>query len=201
MENWTDIAIDNILSAIDQIQFGHVMVLTGENGSGKSLIRKLIPRQLAGLNGGETVKVASISMDTRTDLHAELGGAGAFLRDTPWLATSQNTFDLIKGIFNSVTDRFVVIDEPEIGMSDSLKMSLGHWLNQRLSDVLQKNKAILIITHSKELVRQLTCEHTFINIQGKTEDEWLNETPELIDLDEWEERNQQMYRALQERLK
>lgn len=197
---WTDQAIENILTAINKIEFGHIIILTGENGSGKSLIRKLIPLQLSDKNGGEIVKVASTSMDRRTGLHSELGGMGVFCRDTEWLATSDNSFEFIKQIINT-EDRFVIIDEPEIGMSDSLKISVGHWLNQRLPDLLSKNKAVMVITHSKELVNQIKCEHDFINIQGLTEEEWMNETPKMIDLDEWEKRNEELFVALRERLK
>lgn len=197
---WTDQAIDNIINAMKKIEFGRIIILTGENGSGKSLIRKLIPLQLRDKNGGEIVKVASTSMDRRTGLHSELGGAGVFCRDTEWLATSDNSLEFIKQLINSVEDRFVVIDEPEIGMSDSLKMSVGHWLNQRLPDLLSKNKAVMVITHSKELVNQIKCEHDFINIQGLTEEEWMNETPKMIDLDEWEKRNEELFVALRDRM-
>lgn len=200
-ENWTDKSIDNIIDAIDKIQFGKIIILTGENGSGKSLIRKLLPYQLKDKNGGELVKVASTSMDRRTGLHSEMGGAGVFCRDTEWVATSENSFSFIRQIINSVKDRFVVIDEPEIGMSDTLKISVGHWLNKKLPDLLANNKAVMIITHSKDLIKQITCEYDFINIQGLTKEEWMNEVPKMIDIDEWSERNTELFKALQKRLK
>ena len=200
-ENWTDKAIENIIDAIDKIRFDRVTILTGENGSGKSLIRKLIPYQLKEKNGGELVKVASTSMDRRTGLHSEMGGAGVFCRDNEWVATSSNSLGFIKGLLNSTKDRFVVIDEPEIGMSDTLKISVGNWLNKNLPELLDRNKAVMIITHSKDLVKEITFDHDFINIQGLTEEEWMNEKPKLIDLDEWEERNDELFKALQKRLK
>lgn len=200
-KNWTEQAIENIISAADKIEFGRIIILTGENGSGKSLLRKLIPHQLKHKNNDEVVKVASTSMDSRTGLHSGLGGGGVFLRDTEWIATSDNSFYFIKSLLNSVKDRFVVIDEPEIGMSESLRMSLGHWLNKRLPEVLENNLAVMVITHSKEIVREITAEHDFINIQGLTEEEWLDKKPEMIDLDAWEKRNDELFKALQSRLK
>lgn len=200
-ENWTDKAINNIIDAIDKIQFGKIIILTGENGSGKSLIRKLLPYQLKDKNGGELVKVASTSMDRRTGLHSEMGGAGVFCRDTEWVATSENSFSFIRQIINSVKDRFVVIDEPEIGMSDSLKIALGNWLNKNLPELLDRNQAVMIITHSKELVKQITFTHDFINIQGLTEEEWMNETPKMLDIEEWSKKNTELFKALQKRLK
>lgn len=200
-KSWTDVAIDNIINTIDRIEFGRVIILTGENGSGKSLIRKLIPYQLKDKNGGELVKVASTSMDRRTGLHSGMGGAGVFCRDTEWVATSENSFGFIRGLINSTKDRFVVIDEPEIGMSDSLKISVGNWLNKNLPELLDRNKGVMIITHSKDLVRQITYYHDFINIQGLTEEEWLNQKPKMIDIEEWAEKNIELFKALQKRLK
>lgn len=199
-KNWTDKAIDDIIDAIEKIQFGRVIILTGENGSGKSLIRKLIPYQLRNKNDGKIVEVASTSMDMRTGLHPEMGGMSSFVRDTSWTATSQNSFYFLKGLVSSTKDRFVVIDEPEIGMSDSLKLSLGVWLNDKLPELLANNKGVMIITHSKDLIRQIKHEHDFINIQGLSEDEWLNEKPSLIDIEEWNKQNTELFCALRDRL-
>lgn len=200
-EHWTDKAIDNILDAIDKIKFGRVIILTGDNGSGKSLIRKLIPRQLSDLNGGEDVKVATTSMDKRAGIDANIGGLSVFNRDCEWLATSNNSFSVLKGIVGNTKDRFVIIDEPEIGMSESLQMSVGRWLDDRLPEVIERNKCVMIITHSKRLVEQIRSDHDFINIQGLSEREWLDKEPEMINLEDWEKHNLEMYRALQKRLR
>lgn len=194
-------ALDNIFDALDKIKVGEITILTGDNGTGKSLIRKVIGSAIAKQLDGERVPVADISMERRTGLHAELGGGGVFLRDTEWLATSQNSLSFLRGILNSVKGRYVVLDEPEIGMSVSLQASISEWLKNKLPDVLKDNEGVLIITHSAELVRRLREISSFVNLQGLTVDEWLNMPPTVIDLDEFEAKCSALHSLLQKHLK
>lgn len=198
---WAEQTFQDILDALDQIKVGQIQVLTGDNGSGKSLIRKVLCTTLRERENDNTIKVSDISMERRTGLHSELGGGGVFLRDTSWYATSSNSLGFLKSILNGITNRFVVLDEPEIGMSQDLQLSVGKFLSDKLPTILKDNKGVLIITHSKELVRNLTVEHTFINIQKKTESEWLNETAKYIELDEFEKKCSALFKLLQTKLK
>lgn len=191
--------LDNIFNALDKFHCGEVFVLTGENGTGKSLIRKVLHQQLKETDG-EDVKIAALSMDLRAGL-GDGTGSRAFIADVDWTCTSENSFHNLKGILKSATDRFIVIDEPEVGMSDSLQASIGVWLSEKLQEVITRNKGVLIITHSKHLVRNLNINHVFVNMQGKSEEEWLIEKPQLIDLEEYEAKNDALFKLLQKHLK
>lgn len=191
--------LDNIFDALDKFHCGQVFVLTGENGTGKSLIRKVLHQQLKKTEG-ENVKVSALSMDLRAGL-GDGTGSRAFIADCDWTCTSENSLGNLKSILNSSKDRFIVLDEPEVGMSESLQMSIGHWLSNRLQEVMTQNKGVLIITHSKALVKNLSIEHVFVNMQGKDENTWLNEKPQLIDLDEYQAKNDALFRLLREHLK
>lgn len=194
-------ALDNIFNSLDLIQLGHLTILTGENGTGKSIIRKCLGSHLKSQYPDEHVQTATMSMDNRTGLDTG-SDVTCFTRDLNWTCTSENSIHLLKTFLNSVEDRYLIIDEPEVGMSDSLKLSVGQWFTKRFPEVLGNNKGILLITHSKEIVRKLkTLEHVFINIQGKDEETWLNEEPSVIDLDEFENRNNELFHILQEHLK
>lgn len=194
-------ALDDIFNSLDKIHLGCLTILTGENGTGKSLIRKCIASHLKSQYPDEHVQVAMMSMDNRTGLNTG-NDAICFTRDLDWTCTSGNSIHLLKSFLNSVTNRYLVIDEPEVGMSDSLKMSVGQWFTKKFPEVLGNNKGILLITHSKEIVRKLkTVEHVFINIQGKDEETWLNEEPSEIDLDEFEKKNNELFHILTEHLK
>lgn len=194
-------AFDNIVDALEQIELGKVTILTGDNGSGKSLIRKVLASDLKRKNNGEKVIVADSSMDKRTGLHSEMGGGGVFLRDTSWIATSSNTIHGIKGLFSCSDDRYIVLDEPEIGMSASMQMSWGKYINDYLTENKNKYKGVLIISHSKTLINQLTIADKFINIQKKTKEEWMNEEPEMIDIEEFEKKSDALYKVLSNHLK
>ena len=138
-------------------------------------------------------------MERRTGTHSDLGGMGVFLRDNDASATSSNTIQFIKGVLES-KKRYIVIDEPEIGMSESIQKSIAVYFNKRFPEVLKENYGILVITHSKQIVKTLD-DCNFINIQKKTKDEWLNAEPEVIDIDLFEKQSMDLFRLLQTKLK
>lgn len=190
--------LDNIFDAMDQIKLNSIMVLTGENATGKSLIRKALAPVLTKQNNGERVRIADISMERRTGLHSELGGGGVFLRDTEWVATSSNSIHNIRSICKA-TDRYIVLDEPEIGCGLSMQASIAEFLNKTLPEVLQNNKGVLIITHSKEIVKRLNNVE-FINLQKLTKEEWLSAEPVIIDFEEFEEKQNALFHLVQDHL-
>ena len=194
-------AFDNIMDAMDKIHLNKVTVLTGENASGKSLIRKCVGAHLQNeYTGSGRIKVCHSSMEQRTGLHSEMGGGGVFLRDVEWIATSINSIDFIKRVLNE-NDRYIILDEPEIGLSESIQYSLAHYLNKVIPEIIKKNLGILIITHSKVLVKALSICDEFVNIQGKTYDEWINAEPELIDIEELSKNSDALYLEINKHLR
>ena len=200
-KEWAQEAYENILDALDQIKTGHVTILTGDNGTGKSLIRKVLCSSLRNQENDDTIKIADISMEKRTGLHAGLGGGGVFFRDVEWVATSDNSLSFLYSLLNSAKDRYLVLDEPELGMSQDLQKSIGVYLSKRIPETMKENRGMLIITHSREFVRSLSVEHVFVNLQKKSEEEWLNESAKEIDLDDFRKKCDALFNLLRDHLK
>ncbi len=173
-----------------------VTVLTGNNGSGKSLLRKQLPFAFQQYYDLKDVKetrgmIKSTSMDARTSSNPEFGALSSIMNDTSWVATSQNTLGNIRKLLDAVEDgktKYVVIDEYEIGCSEETILALARYIDGRLRKLMDEKKIVgaMIITHSRMGVREIRHDH-FVNIEGLTEEEWLNREVKPTDLDKLEE--------------
>lgn len=184
--------VDDLIDYSKQIKVGKITILTGSNGSGKSLLRKLIGSSLTKNN--KLVKVASVSMERRAGLNLD-GAMGAFTKDAEWEPTSRETIKLINGLL-SQQERFIVIDEAEIGMGDELVLGLVNMLNEKLN----KNPlGALIITHSRVIVENLKHDH-FINLNGMKHKEWLTREIVPMDIETLYEQSNLIFREVQNRI-
>ena len=198
--------IDNLIDIRDRIQLNEVTILTGDNATGKSLIRKTLWQHINDLLGIEKQKsfISDISMERRTGLHPELGGGGVLLRDCGWTPTSMETYRYIKGVFQTLNNdkRFIVLDEPEIGASKEVQKAFAKYINNFYEDIHDDNKCygLLVITHSDEIIKNLKCDN-FLNIQGLTKEEYLNREVKDIDLEEIDKFSIDLFRGIQNRNK
>jgi len=178
-----DTHVNRLIKIMEKIPAKGVSILTGSNGSGKSLIRsqfifylarrkKKDPKDMRGVLG-------SVSMQLRTSSNPEWGALSGAMRDTEWIPTSLNTFDLIKGLLEKDFE-YIIIDEPEIGMGEELILSLCDFLNETFDKNPQRG--FLIITHNRYLVENLKC-NKFFNCYGlKTKQEWMDRPVVKADL-------------------
>jgi ABC-type Mn2+/Zn2+ transport system ATPase subunit len=186
--------IDNLVEISENIEEGKITILTGSNGYGKSLIRKLLG--LASPN----MKVASVSMERRTSHNLEYGALSGLAMDDPWVATSVSTYRLIKALLKT-EERFLVIDEPEIGMSKEVLLG---FIN-KLLDIVKtlrdegKFKGLLIITHNDFFVKNMKYDR-FINIEGFTLSQWQKRKIVPIDPEDLVEWTNKMHAAVQARI-
>lgn len=178
----------------------HTTIITGSNGSGKSVIRKSIRGKIEKEIGeeevtriGENHLIASVSMERRT---SNDGIMNIFNSDTPWCPTSENTFHFIRGLLDNSTDHYIVIDEPEIGMSEEMQLLLCSYFNDKLAGL--NSLGVLIITHSRTIVKNILHDQ-FINLDGMTEDQWVNRIPQVptYTIEEFEEASHQLFLAIQ----
>lgn len=185
--------------AFEKIDLEKITVLTGSNGSGKSLIRKQTPFLMVEklcLKSYKDTKgmIKSTSMDARTSNRPEFGALSSIMNDTEWIATSQNTLHSISGLFNAILkDKknetlYLIIDEFEIGCAEETVLALAYYINENVEKIKNNTnvKGVLIITHSRLAVEKLKYDE-FINIDGLTKDEWLNREIIPIDLKNLEE--------------
>lgn len=201
--------IEQLINLREKICLNEVTILTGDNATGKSVIRKTLWQHINDLLGIKEEKsfVSDISMERRTALHPGLGGGGVFLRDCGWTPTSMETYRFIKGIFQNLNDdndkiskRFIVLDEPEIGASKEVQKAFAKYINNFYDKIHDNNKCygLLVITHSDEIIKNLKCDN-FLNIQGLTKEEYLNREIKDIDLEEIDEFSLNLFKAIRDR--
>ena len=178
--------VDRIVELCKEVPLHKVTILTGGNACGKSVIRKqlalIIPDKLdaEGISHGKST-VASASMQLRTESKPEWGAFSSITHDSPWSATSDATLNMINQLFRNSSDpRYIIIDELEIGMSEELQIGFCNMLNKKFPEILEKNFGIMVITHSRHVVNTLNHEN-FMNIEGMTEEEWVNR--EIVPID------------------
>lgn len=191
--------LDHIIDICRNTDFLHkTTILTGSNGSGKSLIRKMISGKIGKELESEGKTdidlshiVSSISMEFRTYNDPMWSGLNFARHDAPENPTSLETFRFISGLLNN-SERYLVIDEPEIGMAEELQLLLCNFINEKLPAL--DTFGILIITHSRTIVNNILHDQ-FINLDGLTEQQWVNRVPQLPNytLDEFEKRSHQLY--------
>lgn len=195
--------IDNLVNISASIEPYKITILTGSNGAGKSLIRKIVQRDLAdklSKNENESL-VVQTSMQQRTESRAEWGALSGAMRDLAWTPTSMETYNKIKSLLQHGTDRFVIIDEPEIGMGEETILGLINFFNETLPKLIKEEKClgVMIITHSRLIVQHLKAD-CFHNIDGMKKEEWLNRKVKPANLDKLQDRSLELFRAIQKRV-
>ena len=198
--------VDRIVELCKEVPLHKVTILTGGNACGKSVIRKqlalIIPDKLddEGISHGKST-VASASMQLRTENRPEWGAFSDITHDMPWSATSDATLNMINQLFRNSSDpRFLIIDELEIGMSEELQIGFCNMLNKKLPELLEKNFGIMVITHSRHVVNTLNHDN-FMNIEGMTEDEWINREIVPIDPEDLEKWADELFKTIRDRSK
>jgi predicted ATPase len=191
--------LDAILKVLEAIPMdGSISVLTGKNGTGKSLIRKQLSFRSRKANGQPVVHA---SMELRTGMHSHLGGLGALLRDTDWSATSYSTIHTIKMAMKSVRGGYLCLDEIEIGLGEETIRGLVKWLNINLRNAVKESLGCLVITHSRFVVRNLKFDHWF-NLDGyATPKEWLGRKIVPTDLEKLNKDSLELFRLVNDRSK
>ena len=121
------------------------------------------------------------------------------MADLGWMPTSTSTWNLIKGVLKQ-EERYIVIDEPEIGCSEEIQLAmivkLMDFVNKQERE--KKFKGMLVITHSRLIVDRLPCDR-FINLNGMTKQEWLERKLIVYPLEELENNSNKLHSAVQRR--
>jgi hypothetical protein len=187
-------AFNRMIDAYSDLDLKGVTVLTGNNGSGKSVVRRHIPalyRDRLDLKN-ENIKgwVLSTSMDARTSSNPEWGTLAGIGQDTGWIATSQNTYGNISRLFKTVDKggaKYLIIDEFEIGCSEETILALAHYISENLQRFIKEKKleGTLIITHSRRACEHIKHDH-FVNLEGLTEEQWTTREVVPTNLEELE---------------
>lgn len=196
-----DKQIDTIFEAAKKVQLNQVTVLTGMNGSGKSLVRKLLSSFLSKRNDAE-IKVCSVSMESRSQLKHDFAALKAVGIDDPEAPTGCETVKNIRRIVNYASDqstpRFIVIDEPEIGMGEELVASLVNELHKLFHPLPSNCIGVMLITHNRYIVRNLKSK--FVNMEGMLRSEWLERKIVPTDIAKFEDDSLGLWRRINNRM-
>lgn len=202
---------DHIIRLIDvaeSVQPNRLTILTGSNGNGKSFIRKLMNSKMGEKYPDRDAKkiVKEISMQKRTDANNPLMGTGFGFTffDNPQFPTSMSTYHLIHKLLKSCetskekgSKSYFIIDEPEIGMAEESQLGIALYLKDKLPEIYENSLGLMIITHSKIIVKELKESADFIYTDCEmTVDEWLNRDIIATDFEELEKQSMELMRRL-----
>jgi hypothetical protein len=173
-----DAHIDRVIALRDQVKPGVVTIITGPNGYGKSLLRKLLSTIEV---DGKVVKCASISMERRTSPNNDFGALRSIAIDRADDATSNNSFYLIECLLKE-KDRYYILDESEIGMGKEVLLGVLQYIEADIAEKKANGKfyGMLVITHSEFLIENFKHDN-FLNMEGMTYDEWKNREIKPVD--------------------
>ena len=135
---------------------GKLILALGENASGKSFFRRVV-QSVCKLVGMECIH---LSMQGRASRTPDMGIARLFVYgQEDDNSTGQNSARTVLGAIKTSQGRegkhVLFWDEPDIGLSDSWAASVGISIREFLENSPDQLVAAVIVTHNKELVKQL----------------------------------------------
>jgi hypothetical protein len=149
-------------------------------------------------------------MELRTSGNSGLVGTGLdhMHSDLSWESTGEHTLDLVCNLLKSNTSekmakenrRYIIIDELETGLSKEVLLGVCNLLNTEMDNILKNSYGVLLITHSDEVVTQVKHD-VFLNIEGMTEEEWLNREIVPVSPDDIREWSLALFRGIRNRSK
>lgn len=195
---------EQIKQMADKIELGQITLLTGSNGSGKSLIRQQIRFRVAKKLGGDCdpLKItADISMAKRASSIPSLGALSGIFMDEPTDPTSLCSYSNVETLLNTFvkntesSKRYLVLDEPEIGMTKESQLGLALLIKENVEALLQKTYGVLIISNSEYFISRLANIGVFLNMDGyESVDEWVNRAIIPTDFSKLSKESSDLYR-------
>lgn len=161
-----------------------LLVIAGENASGKSLFRRLIGAACRKAEKTEKVEHIATSLEGKTRV-GEAPWLAMVYGSEEWQATGANSGYLITGAIKTALGRtsphIVTWDEPELGLSEGAQMGAGQAIAAFGREPGKFTRAAVVITHSRLLVRELEPLGPHFLYLGQTEplslSEWLRRPP------------------------
>jgi len=173
-----------------------LMVVTGENSTGKSFFVECL-RSWAKFHS----KIATISVSIRERSGSGMFDMAGFRRsmmfgDECEQSTGATSVQVLGAAFNTAASRvtesktpsLLVLDEPELGLSEGYACAMGTYLVSKFNELPDKICGVVVVTHSRGLVQALQEElgtvPTFVKLGAPlTLAQWL-EQPETHTVEE-----------------
>lgn len=135
-----------------------VVVLTGDNASGKSLLLNMVGSRAYYTHGVEPL-IVSMSARTQGGVFRALTYGAESSRATGEVSvgTALRAVGAMAGRLEGTGRTLVVLDEPDFGLAEGYAHAFGMKIAQRLAELPQDGRwSLLLASHSRELVRGLT---------------------------------------------
>ena len=163
-----DLLAESVLFQKEEFPFegtltpGHskVLLVTGENAAGKSFLFQALhgwARAHYDLVG------ITVSIRERTGAGTrEDGGMRRMMMfgDEAVQSTGACSVSVIERAFGNISEpnHFLMLDEPELGLSDGYAIALGRYLAQKASEMPEASAGLVVVTHHRGLARALADE-------------------------------------------
>jgi hypothetical protein len=136
---------------------GMLLVITGENASGKSFFARLFGAYAKARLNTECMR---FGMDRRT----ESGIAKAFMygdetRESTGVISVRNLFGAEHNSRKREHPHFVIFDEPDIGLAESYQSTVGKFIADFVATLPELNRGVVVVTHSRQILRELLPLH------------------------------------------
>lgn len=165
-----------------------ICVIVGENASGKSLFFRMVA-QLA--SNRHKLLPITISIRERTGAGShEMGGMRRMFMygDESQQSTGAASVKVVANGFHNAakpeTPAMLLLDEPELGLSDGYARALGQYIATEIVKLPPKSGGVVVVTHSRALVDGLWSFHAtrplFVSLgaEPKALEGWLAEPEE-----------------------
>ena len=185
-----------------------VVVVVGGSASGKSFCIRV----MASWANNDDEEPIQVSMKYRTEAgfhRAFMFGPIGDSEDS----TGNVSLGAIKGALGTSENReknhWLMLDEPDLGLSEDYAAAMGVWLAEYANKLPEKCQGLMIVTHSRDLVKSLfektTLTPHFLHMDGnKTPEQWISSNPvtrTVTELMSLEDKSRQRRRAINAVLK
>lgn len=166
-----------------------LVVVAGENGSGKSLFRRVICQIARAAN----VEAIHISLEGRADggvIRAMVYGSEA--DDSTGDNSATTVVTGIRTCRSRENPHIIVWDEPDIGLSDGHAAGVGILLREFVENPGKHTRAVFVTSHNRHLLGQLVAAKPHFMCLGdertETLEQWLARPVVPLDLEALSER-------------
>lgn len=180
---------------------GHdkLVIVTGDNATGKSFIRRVYHAVIK-LTKDEVMHLSQEGRCSSGIPSALIYGDESY--NSTGFLTSCTVSTGIRSCKERTTPHYIIWDEPDIGLSEKYAGGVGVEIRKFVENLSEYTQGVIVVTHSKAIVRQLvSLNPSHLRVGGcpdlKT---WLNRFEEPGSLEELEERNHTVFRAIQKLL-
>lgn len=149
-------------------------LVLGDNASGKSVLRRLVRDAAA----ERKLTVLSASMEARGHVSAlhEYGLEGS---ESTGMISARRVRTLLQQSSRTPRAHVLLLDEPDLGMSDGLAAGVGMLLAEHYADgKVPKCVGVLVTTHNRAMVREV-LRHVDPNVV------WFGPQADTFDVHEW----------------